>query len=243
MAGRHIVPFGGLTPTPGRVHPLVDYLLTLTGKPRAKVAFIPTATGDSTETLVRMYARFPADRSERSHLSLFDRTVENIEGYLLAQDIIVVGGGNTANMLAVWKVHGVDDGLRAAWEAGIVLTGGSAGSLCWFEAGTTDSFNLLKLAPLHQGLGFLQGSHCPHYEGEAQRRPLYHRLILDGFPAGYAIDIDAAIHFAGSEVAVVVTARDGAPAYRVDRVNGQVLETRMEPRLLTGAISRSPASI
>jgi peptidase E len=146
-------------------------------------------------------------------------------------------------MLAVWKVHGVDDGLRAAWEAGIVLTGGSAGSLCWFEAGTTDSFNLLKLAPLHQGLGFLQGSHCPHYDGEAQRRPLYHRLILDGFPAGYAIDNDAAIHFAGSEVAEVVTAREGATAYRVERVNGQVLETRMEPRLLTGAISRSPASI
>ena len=207
------------------------------------MAFLPTATGDSTETLVRMYSRFPASRSERSHLSLFDRTVENIEGYLLAQDIIVVGGGNTANMLAVWNVHGVDRALRAAWDAGIILTGGSAGSLCWFEAGTTDSFNLLKLAPLHEGLGFLPGSHCPHYDGEEQRRPLYHQLILDGFPAGYAIDNDAAIHFAGLKVAEVITAREGASAYRVEQVNGQILETRMEPRILAGAISRPQASI
>ena len=238
MPDRHIVPFGGLTPTPGCIHPLVEYLLNLAGKPRAKVAFIPTATGDSTETLVKMYSRFPSKHSERSHLSLFDRTVEDIQAYLLAQDIIVVGGGNTANMLAVWRVHGVDRALRAAWEAGIILTGGSAGSLCWFEAGTTDSFSLLKLAPLHEGLGFLPGSHCPHYGGEEQRRPLYHQLILDGFPAGYAIDDDAAIHFVGLNIAEVVTAREGASAYRVERVNGAVAEIRLEPRILTGAIPR-----
>lgn len=235
MSERHIIPFGGLRPVQGRVHPIVEYLLSLTGKPRAKVAFIPTATGDASETLVNMYARFPAERSERSHLALFNRTVEDIQAYFLAQDIIVVGGGNTANMLAVWRVHGVDAALRAAWERGVILTGGSAGSLCWFECGTTDSFNLNRLAPLHDGLGFLPGSHCPHYDGEAQRRPLYHALIGDGFPAGYALDDDAAIHFVGREIREVVSARTDAHAYRVERVDGTVVETPLNARLLPGA--------
>ena len=117
-----------------------------------------------------------------------------------------------------------------------MLTGGSAGSLCWFEGGTTDSFNLARLAPLHDGLGFLPGSHCPHYDGEEQRRPLYHRLIGDGFPAGYAIDDDAAIHFVGEDIREVVTARQGATAYRVERVDGRVVETKLEARLLTGGV-------
>lgn len=228
------MPFGGLRPAQSKTHPLVTYLLDLVGKPRARVAFIPTATGDSTETLVNMYARFPADRSERSHLALFNRTVEDITAYLLAHDIIWVGGGNTANMLAVWRVHGVDRALRSAWEQGVILTGGSAGSLCWFECGTTDSFNLATLAPLHDGLGFLPGSHCPHYDGEVQRRPLYHSLIAEGFPAGYALDDDAAIHFEGREIRAVLSARPGASAYRVERADGVVTETRLEPRLLPG---------
>ncbi len=211
---------------------MVAYLLELTGKPRARVAFIPTATGDASETLVNMYARFPAERTERSHLALFNRTVDDIPSYLLSQDIIWVGGGNTANMLAVWRVHGVDRALRAAWEAGVILTGGSAGSLCWFECGTTDSFSLSRLAPLHDGLGFLPGSHCPHYDGEEQRRPLYHALIADGFPSGYALDDDAAIHFEGQEVREVVSAREGASAYRVACVDGVAIETRLEPRVL-----------
>jgi dipeptidase E len=219
----------------GRTHPLIEYLLGLAGKPRARVAFLATATGDAAETLVNMYSRFPADRTERTHLALFNRTVVDIQTYLLRQDIIVVGGGNTANMLAVWRVHGVDRALRAAWDNGVILTGGSAGSLCWFEGGTTDSFDLNCLAPLEDGLGFLAGTHCPHYDGEAQRRPLYHRLVSEGFPAGYAIDDDAAMHFSDLEVAEVVSARAGASAYRVERVDGAVRETRLEPRLLDGA--------
>ncbi|MGE4057112.1 MAG: Type 1 glutamine amidotransferase-like domain-containing protein, partial [Vicinamibacterales bacterium] len=147
-------------------------------------------------------------------------------------DIIVVGGGNTANMLAVWRVHGVDRALRSAWEHGVILTGGSAGSLCWFECGTTDSFNLSRLAPLHDGLGFLPGSHCPHYDGEPQRRPLYHALISEGFPGGYAIDDDAAMHFVGTEVADIVSGRAGAGAYRVERVDGRTVETPLMVRQL-----------
>lgn len=241
MAERHIVPFGGLRRTPGRTHPIVEYLLELAGKPRARVAFIPTAQGDASEGLLNMYARFPAERTERSHLALFDRTIEDIEAYLLSQDIIMVAGGNTANMLAVWRVHGVDRALRAAWEAGVILTGGSAGSLCWFEGGTTDSFNLQRLAPLHDGLGFLPGSHCPHYDGEEQRRPLYHQLVRDGFPAGYAADDDAALHFVGQELKEVVSAREGASAYRVERVDGKAVETKLEARLLPGAVRKPDA--
>jgi len=232
MADRQIVPFGGLRAVPGRTHPLVEYLLDLTGKPRPKVAFIPTATGDVPDSLMGMYARFPAPRSERSHLALFHRTIVDIESYLLDQDLIWVGGGNTANMLAVWRVHGVDRALRAAWEAGVILTGGSAGSLCWFECGTTDSFNIHQLAPLHDGLGFLPGSHCPHYDGEAQRRPLYQQLVAEGLPAGYAVDDDAALRFVGTELKEVVTARAGATAYRVEQVDGQAVETALDARLL-----------
>lgn len=191
MSVRQIVPFGGLRPVQGRTHPIVEYPLELAGKPRARVAFVPTATGDATETLVNMYARFPAERTERIHLALFNRTIEDIEEYVLRQDIIWIGGGNTANLLAVWRVHGVDRALRTAWENGVVLTGGSAGSLCWFEA--------------------------------------------DGFPAGYAIDDDAAIRFVGQDLADVVTARTGASAYRVQRGPTGVVEMKLEARLLPGS--------
>lgn len=229
-----IVPFGGLRPVPGRVHPLVNYLLDLTGKPRPRVLFIPTATGDSTESLVNFYQRLPADRSERRHLALFNRTEVDLEELVLAQDLIWVGGGNTANALAVWRVHGLDQVLRRAWEAGVLLTGGSAGSLCWFQCGTTDSFNLNQLAPLHDGLGFLPYSHCPHFDGEAQRRPLYHSLIAGGFPAGYAIDDDAALLFEGTQQIDAVTARNGASAYWIERHGDQAREQALEMRVLSG---------
>jgi peptidase E len=229
---RHIVALGGLRARPGATPPIVGYLLALTGKPRPRVCYLPTARGDQAEGIVQFHARLAGAAAERTHLGLFDRTVRDLRGFLLSQDLIWVGGGNTANMLAVWRVHGVDRVLREAWEAGIVLCGGSAGSLCWFECGTTDSFDLNALAPLEDGLGLLPGSHCPHYDGEAQRRPLYHRLIADGFPPGYAIDDDAAIHFVGQDVAEVVSARDGATAYRVERRDGRVVETPLAARPL-----------
>jgi peptidase E len=215
---------------PGATPPLVDYILSIPGKARPKICCIPTATGDSAVTLTSFYARIPAGRSERTHLALFDRTVTDIRSFLLAQDVIWVGGGNTANMLAVWRVHGVDRVLREAWESGVVLCGGSAGSLCWFECGTTDSFDLNRLQPIHDGLGFLPGSHCPHYDGEEQRRPLYHKLIAEGFPAGYAIDDDAAIHFNGTRISEVVSSRSGATAYRVELTGGAVVETPLAAR-------------
>ena len=234
MTDRHIIPFGGMrAPAPGTTHPLVDYILDIAGRGRAKVTCLPTATGDSTESITRFYERIPAARTARSHVRLFDRTIVDLRAHLLDQDVIFVGGGNTANMLAVWRAHGVDAILREAWDAGIILTGGSAGSLCWFECGTTDSFDLNKLAPLGDGLGFLSGSHCPHYDGEEQRRPLYHRLISEGFPPGIAIDDDAACHFVGTELLEVVSARPGATAYRVGPgPDGTAVETPLDARAL-----------
>ena len=163
-------------------------------------------------------------------MALVERTVRDIREFLLGQDVIFVWGGNTANLLAVWRVHDVDLALKEAWEAGVVLSGASAGSLCCFECGTTDSFNVSELQSLHDGLGFLPGSHCPHYDGEAQRRPLYHSLISEGFPPGYAIDDDAAIHFIGAEPSEVVSGRDGETAYRVELTDGQVVETALSAR-------------
>jgi len=234
MPGRQprILALGGMRPIPGRTHPLIEELARLTGTARPKVAILATATGDSPESLLNHYNRFPSDRWERSHLALFHRTIVDIEAYLLAQDLVWVGGGNTVNLLAIWRAHGVDRAIRTAWEAGVLLAGGSAGSLCWFECGTTDSFHLHELAPLRDGLGFLSGSHCPHYDGEAQRRPLYHRLIGEGFPAGYAVDDDAAVLFQGAEPAEVVSAREGATAYRVELRDGEVRETPLTARNL-----------
>ncbi len=224
MEGKHIVAFGGIRPVGVRTHPLVNYVLSMIGKKRPKVCCLPTATGDSADDLLRFYSYFPSSLCEPSHLELFKRTVRDIQDYLLCQDVIFVLRGNTANMLAVWRVHGVDVALNEAWEAGVVLCGGSAGSLCWFECGTTDSFDVNDLKPLYDGLRFLPGFHFPHYDGEEQRRPLYHSLISEGFPPGYAIDDDAAVHFIGTEVSEVVSGRVGATAYRVELMGGQVVE-------------------
>jgi peptidase E len=209
---------------------LDDFVLSLTGKDLPRVCFLGQASGDDAGYFAKFVDAF-AGRARPGRLKLFNRDATNLERHLLDQDVIYVGGGNTANMLAIWRLHGLDRALRAAWEAGVVLTGLSAGSICWFEAGTTDSFGK-DLQPLTNGLGFLPGSHCPHYDGEVQRRPLYHRLIGEGFPAGYAIDDDAAIRFIGSEVGEVVSARDGATAYRVEKVGDQVIETPLTARSL-----------
>ena len=146
---------------------------------------------------------------------------------MLAQDVVFVGGGNTANMLAIWRVHGFDRILREAWEAGVLLTGWSAGMICWFEAGVTDSFGP-QLAGMRDGLGFVAGSACPHYDEEELRRPVYTQLVADGFPPGIAADDGVGVHFHGSELAEVVTVRQGATAYRVEAG----AETALEARLL-----------
>jgi len=225
---------GGFSMEPD--NPLIDdHVLGLArasrGHDRPRVCFLPTASGDSPVYIATFYASY-ARKAEAAHLALFMRTVDDVEAFLLDQDVIYVGGGNTENMMAVWRVHGVDRALRRAWEAGIVMTGLSAGSLCWFETGTTDSFG--GLAALSAGLGLLPGSHSPHYDGEANRRPYYQRLVGEGrMPAGYAADDGAALVFRGKELAEVVTSRPDAHAYRVERdASGEAVETVLPSRYL-----------
>jgi dipeptidase E len=159
-----------------------------------------------------------------THLSFYPWPPENLRELALSSDAILVCGGNTANMLAVWRVHGFDTILREAWEAGVLLTGWSAGMICWFEAGVTDSFSP-RLDGMRDGLGLLPGSACPHYDGEALRRPVYTQLVRDGFPAGIALDDGVAAHYLGTELHEIVTDRPDAGGYRV----GPDGETRLEP--------------
>jgi peptidase E len=224
---RHIVAMGGF----GGESRLREYVLELTGAAHPRVRFLGTATGDSTLATTWFYEQWPASRCEPSHVELFGMP-ENIRERLLEADAIVVSGGNTANMLAIWNVHGVDEIVREAWERGTILTGWSAGALCWFDSGVTDSFGP-QLGPLDGCLGFLGGSFCPHYDGEERRRPVYRQLVADGgLPGGYAADDLVGLHFAGTELEAVVSARDGATAYRVVRGDNGVEETALEARVL-----------
>jgi peptidase E len=214
---------------------LDDHVLDLArvarGRRRPRVCFVPTASGDADSYVAKFYAAL-ARRCEASHLGLFARTVGDLERFLLDQDVIYVGGGNTANMLSVWRVHGVDGILRRAWQEEVVLTGLSAGSICWFEGGTTDSFG--PLAALRDGLGLLPGSHAPHYDGEEERRPAFHRLVAEGsLPDGLAADDGAGLVFRGTHLVEVVASRPAARGYRVERgPDGRAVETELPARYL-----------
>jgi len=198
------------------------YVLAQARTPEPAVAFVPTASGDAESYIVRFYTAFSQLPCHPSHLPLFHRTPD-LRAYLLTQDVIYVGGGNTKSMLAVWHDWELPALLREAWASGIVLAGISAGAICWFEQGVTDSF-AGALRPL-QCLGFLPGSCCPHYDGEAARRPTYHQLLHTGeITPGFAIDDGAALHFMHTDVHRVVASRRGATAYRVQLRDGAVHE-------------------
>jgi dipeptidase E len=198
-------------------NPRLDtFVLSLARSPRPRVCFVPTASGDSDGYVAGFYRAFAQHDCTPADLTLFDRTVPDLETFVLAQDVVYVGGGNTASMLAAWRAHGLDAILRRAWDAGVVLCGISAGMNCWFEESVTDSFGP-QLAALHDGLGFLGGSCCPHYDGEERRRPVYSELVAHGeLRPGWAADDGAALVFAGTELTEVVASRPQAAAYRVE---------------------------
>jgi len=201
------------------------YVLGLVDATRPKVCFLPTATAAVPIYLRRFLDAFPARSFEPTYLDLFERTVADVVSFLGEQDVIYVGGGNTANLLALWRLHGVDVALRRAWEAGVVCTGISAGANCWFEASTTDSFLLGHADPLLDGLGLLDGSFCPHYHGEPERRPRFHEYVADGrLPEGLACDDLAAVHLVGTDLHEAVASADGAGAFRVSRADGVAVE-------------------
>jgi dipeptidase E len=233
MASRRIVPLGGGGFSMEPRNPRLDlWLLSLTQRPRPRVLFVPTATGDSKDYIRRFYRAFDRLPCEPQHLQLFNRTAADVREPILASDLIFVGGGNTANLLAVWRLHGVDRAMREAWDNGTVLAGVSAGAICWFEAGVTDSFGLI-LQPLTNALALLPGSFSPHYDGDPARRPAFQRLVTEGaLPNGFAADDGAAILFEGTEIADVVRSSPGVAAYRVTRNDGGAVEDRLAARLL-----------
>src|SRR5262245_48036756 len=200
------------------------HIASLTGKARPRVLHVPTAVGDSAEYVLAFYERWTG-LGEPSHLRFFPYPPPGLRELALAQDAISISGGNTANMLAIWRVHGFDRILREAWESGVVLFGASAGMICWFEAGVTDSFGP-QLEGMADGLGFLAGSACPHYDGEELRRPRYRELVANGFPEGIAADDGVGLHFVGTELREVVTCRPGAAAYRVTGDGEERLDAR-----------------
>jgi dipeptidase E len=202
---------------------LFDHVLGLAAGTR--VLYVPTAVREDPDQIVYWYDRLRG-RASLTHLSFFPWPPANLRELTLEQDVILVSGGNTANALAIWRVHSFDEILREAWERGILLTGWSAGMICWFEHGVTDSFGP-ELAPM-DCLGFLPGSACPHYDGEERRRPVYTELVAKGFPAGVAADDDVGVHYVGTKLREVVTSRAGATAYRMTSEG----ETPLEARLL-----------
>jgi dipeptidase E len=212
----------------------IGYMAQLTGKTRPRVCFLPTASADSTEASLAFYASCAPLNVVPFVQNSFIESLSQTQGWdevLLSMDAIVVSGGNTLNQQAIWKAQGIDVVLREAWNRGIVLGGASAGSLCWFEEGTTDSRP--KALSIVKCMGFLKGSHSPHYDAEAGRRPLYHKLIGSGeMQPGYACDNDAGIYFEDNDVKRVVATRAGAKCYYVSQTAGNVTERVLEPEML-----------
>lgn len=212
----------------------IRYMAHLTGKPRPRICFLPTAVADNDSVIVGFFQLCAPLNVEPFVQKMFIESLSQTLGWdevLLSADAILASGGNTLNQQAIWRAQGVDEVLREAWNRGIVLGGASAGSLCWFEEGTTDSRP--KQLSIVKGLGFLKGSHSPHYDAEVGRRPLYQRLIASGeLKPGYACDNDAGIYFENDDVKRIVHTRTDAMVYRVTAENGQAVEQALQPEMI-----------
>lgn len=200
---------------PWQPSPIFRYAFELSGNPRrSKLCFISTGTGDKQDSIDAFYGAFSATEVMTSHLALFDKpNVPNVAAHLLGQDAIWVDRGSVVNLLAVWRAHGLDEILRECWQRGIVLGGESAGSLCWFTGGTTDSFGDVR--PFVDGLGFLPYANAVHY---GDRRKHFQDCVASGrLPNGYATDAGAGLHFSGAELVAAISDRNNAGAYQVSR--------------------------
>jgi dipeptidase E len=231
---RQIIAIGGAALPPDLDNLLlIDYFLKQTHKRKPKVCFIGTAHGDADAGRLRYYAGMSQFDCRPTHLPLFARTPRDLESLVLEQDAIFVGGGNTRSMLAVWRDWGLDVHLRSAWERGVVLGGWSAGSICWFEQGITDSV----AGPLTvlDCLGFLPGSNCPHYNSEKQRRPTFRRLVASGRVSnGYAADDGVALHFIDGRLAHTVSSQRQARGWELLRKGRRASERALPTRYLGG---------
>ena len=211
---------------------LDDYVLGLTGSERPRVCFLPSASGDADHYIVRFYQAF-AGRCEASHVSLFRRGgCGDLREHLLSQDLIYVGGGSVVSLLGVWRAHGLDEVMREAWEAGVVLCGVSAGSLCWFAEGITGFHGSPER---YRGLGLLGCSNTVHYDAEHAREDAYRAALRQGMRPGYAAGDGAALHFAGERLLRVVSSRPGARAFRMRSVRGRVVKSPLRVSYLGDA--------
>jgi dipeptidase E len=223
--GRHVVALGGggfSDHGPG--DPIDDYILSLTGAVRPRVLFVPTASGDAAGYVERFHDAF-APVAETRHLSLFRREVADLDDVLLDADVVYVGGGSTANLLAIWRLHGLDVAVIRAHARGAVLCGPSAGALCWFSGGITDSFGPGRRV-LGDGLGLLEGRFCPHYDSEPWRAAEVADLAVAAGPV-YACDDDAALPFVDGSLHRAVSSRPGATAYLVQAEGGAPTATAL----------------
>lgn len=244
IAPRQIVAFGGGGFSMESGNPLLDeYVLGLCRRERPKVCFLPSASGDADHYVVRFYRAFAADRCEASHVSLFRREQgpENLRDHLLDQDLIYVGGGSVVSLLGVWRAHGIDLILREAWEAGVLLCGLSAGSLCWFSEAVTGFHGEPRRV---EGLGLLPFSNCVHYEPTSARRLAYHGMLREGMRPGFAAEDGAALHFVDRELSRVVASRPAVRGYRLDAIGERVVEMRLATAYLgdAPAVTRLPGA-
>lgn len=206
---------------------LDQYILSLSEKANPKICFIGTASGDSEWYINKFYDAYKTLNCTPTHLSLFKPPTRDFEGFLGEQDIIHVGGGNTKNLLCLWRDWGLDVAIKKNYERGLVLSGMSAGMICWFEATTTDSFG--GLDPIHC-LGFLKGSASPHFDGEAERRPKLISLIKSGeLMGGIALDDGVGALYIDEKMSECVSSRANAGAYRFETKTAkeEVLAVRM----------------
>lgn len=227
---------GGYVPgrrMPIEAGPILRYAFELSHVANPRVCIVNTAGGDDPRWQGWCYAALAEAGGRPTHLSVFGMpNVPDVTAHLLGCDVVWVGGGSVANLLALWRVHGIDVAMRAAWEAGVVLGGVSAGSLCWHVGGTTDSFGP-ELQPVTNGLGLLPHSNTPHYDSEARRRPTYQSLIANGtLPDGWATDDGTGLLFRGTELTDCVADRANAYCWRVVRDGERAVETQITPRLL-----------
>jgi peptidase E len=210
----------------------IKYMAELTGKPRPKILYLPTASADRPGNFMENVQGLNVEPSIQNSFIASSRQDKSWEEVLLSVDGIVASGGNTLNQQAIWKAQGIDVILREAWNRGIVLGGASAGSLCWFEEGSTDSRP--KELSIVKCLGFLPGSHCPHYDREVQRRPQYQRLIASGeMKPGWACDNDAGIYFEETTPKRIVSSRAGAKVYYVSAEGGKAVEKTHDPEMIS----------
>jgi dipeptidase E len=223
---RHIIAMGGGGFSDGRRgRGLDEYVVAQSKNDRPRVCFIPTASGDAQVYIDRFYRAFANLGARPTHLTLFmpQKTRLGIADFLAGQDIIYIGGGNTRNLLILWKAWDLVTALKRAYESGVIIAGISAGALCWFQSGLTDSYPG-RLTAL-KGLGWLRGSFCPHFDSEPKRKPIYRRLIDSGeLPGGYAVDDGVALHFVNEEFSSAVRARKNAAARHIRKSRGRIVE-------------------